>query len=149
MPFQGNDEPCNLNVIEPPEKALLMRDRDARPLGPPKAAVAGRITNARGARLAGLSPQQFKRLKTRVHQFGDPGIGLERISQGASCVNLSFVVRDEDADRSVRLPHRGLGLGVDESAPGDVPRRAATPRRAGSRTVRGPTGALFGAARRA
>jgi len=32
------------------------------------------------------------------------------ISQGASRVNLSFVVREEDADRTVRLLHRGLGL---------------------------------------
>jgi aspartokinase len=35
------------------------------------------------------------------------------ISQGASRVNLSFVVREEDADRSVRLLHRGLGLDAD------------------------------------
>jgi aspartate kinase len=54
--------------------------------------------------------------------LGGVGIGVEMISQGASRVNLSFVVRDADADRSVRLLHRGLGLdaevavgaGVDE-----------------------------------
>jgi hypothetical protein len=28
-------------------------------------------------------------------------------------VNLSFVVADEDADRAVRLLHRGLGLDLD------------------------------------
>jgi aspartokinase len=37
------------------------------------------------------------------------------ISQGASRVNLSFVVRGEDADRAVRLLHRGLGLDVDRT----------------------------------
>ena len=35
------------------------------------------------------------------------------ISQGASRVNLSFVVRGEDADRAVRLLHRGLGLDME------------------------------------
>jgi aspartate kinase len=42
--------------------------------------------------------------------LGGVGIGVEMISQGASRVNLSFVVRGEDADRAVRLLHRGLGL---------------------------------------
>jgi aspartate kinase len=48
--------------------------------------------------------------------LGGVGIGVEMISQGASRVNLSFVVRDEDADRAVRLLHRGLGLDADEPA---------------------------------
>ncbi len=42
--------------------------------------------------------------------LGGVGIGVEMISQGASRVNLSFVVKNEDADRAVRLLHRGLGL---------------------------------------
>ncbi len=41
------------------------------------------------------------------------GVGVEMISQGASRVNLSFVVRDLDADRVVRLLHRGLGLDAE------------------------------------
>jgi aspartate kinase len=45
--------------------------------------------------------------------LGGVGMGVEMISQGASRVNLSFVVREEDADRAVRLLHRGLGLDVD------------------------------------
>jgi aspartate kinase len=45
--------------------------------------------------------------------LGGVGIGLEMISQGASRVNLSFVVREMDADRAVRLLHRGLGLDLD------------------------------------
>lgn len=45
--------------------------------------------------------------------LGGVGIAVEMISQGASRVNLSFVVREEDADRSVRLLHRGLGLDLD------------------------------------
>ena len=44
------------------------------------------------------------------------GIGVEMISQGASRVNLSFVVREEDADRAVRLLHRGLGLDAEVAA---------------------------------
>ena len=42
--------------------------------------------------------------------LGGVGIGVEMISQGASRVNLSFVVKNEHADRAVRLLHRGLGL---------------------------------------
>jgi aspartate kinase len=45
--------------------------------------------------------------------LGGVGIGVEMISQGASRVNLSFVVRGEDADRAVRLLHRGLGLDME------------------------------------
>ena len=45
--------------------------------------------------------------------LGGVGIGIEMISQGASRVNLSFVVREEDADRAVRLLHRGLGLDME------------------------------------
>jgi aspartate kinase len=47
--------------------------------------------------------------------LGGVGIGVEMISQGASRVNLSFVVSEPDADRSVRLLHAGLGL--DAAAP--------------------------------
>jgi aspartate kinase len=42
--------------------------------------------------------------------LGGVGIGVEMISQGASRINLSFVVKQEDADRAVLLLHRGLGL---------------------------------------
>src|SRR5262245_8163755 len=45
--------------------------------------------------------------------LGGVGIGVEMISQGASRVNLSFVVREEHADRAVRLLHRGLGLDLE------------------------------------
>jgi aspartate kinase len=41
------------------------------------------------------------------------GVPIEMISQGASRVNLSFVVPEEDAGRTVRLLHRGLGLDVE------------------------------------
>ncbi|MFI5371261.1 MAG: aspartate kinase [Candidatus Eisenbacteria bacterium] len=56
------------------------------------------------------------RLGLAGHVFtllGGVGIAVEMISQGASRVNLSFVVRETDADRSVRLLHRGLGLDVE------------------------------------
>jgi aspartate kinase len=45
--------------------------------------------------------------------LGGVGVGVEMISQGASRVNLSFVVRDEDAVKAVRLLHRGLGLDAE------------------------------------
>jgi len=48
--------------------------------------------------------------------LGGVGIPVEMISQGASRVNLSFVVAQEDADRAVRLLHRGLGLDLDAAA---------------------------------
>jgi aspartate kinase len=45
--------------------------------------------------------------------LGGVAIPVEMISQGASRANLSFVVAEEDADRAVRLLHRGLGLDLD------------------------------------
>ncbi len=44
------------------------------------------------------------------------GIGVEMISQGASRINLSFVVQLADVDRAVRLLHRGLGLDAPAAA---------------------------------
>ncbi|MEO5617784.1 MAG: aspartate kinase [Candidatus Eisenbacteria bacterium] len=49
--------------------------------------------------------------------IGGIGVRVEMISQGASRVNLSFVVREADADRVVRLLHRGLGLDVEGATP--------------------------------
>ncbi len=48
--------------------------RDAQRLGPVKAAIEGRITNAKGAELTGLSIRQFKRLKQRVRTWGPEGL---------------------------------------------------------------------------
>jgi aspartate kinase len=58
--------------------------------------------------------------------LGGVGIAVEMISQGASRVNLSFVVREEEVDRAVRLLHRGLGLDaeVGHGARSGVPARA-------------------------
>ena len=42
--------------------------------------------------------------------LGGVGVPVEMISQGASRVNLSFVVAEREAARVVRLLHRGLGL---------------------------------------
>ena len=44
------------------------------------------------------------------------GVPIEMISQGASRVNLSFVVPEEHAERTVRLLHRGLGLDLEVAA---------------------------------
>jgi len=45
--------------------------------------------------------------------LGGVGVPVEMISQGASRVNLSFVVAEPHAARVVRLLHRGLGLDAD------------------------------------
>ena len=58
--------------------------------------------------------------------LGGVGIGVEMISQGASRVNLSFVVREEDADPAVRLLHRGLGLDRVTAAAAGATGRAAS-----------------------
>src|SRR6266545_3928864 len=42
--------------------------------------------------------------------LGGVGVTVEMISQGASRVNLSFVVTASEAAKAVRLLHRGLGL---------------------------------------
>jgi aspartate kinase len=52
--------------------------------------------------------------------LGGVGIVVEMISQGASRVNLSFVVREADADRAVRLLHRGLGLDADVASDAEL-----------------------------
>jgi aspartate kinase len=45
--------------------------------------------------------------------LGGVGVPVEMISQGASRVNLSFVVAGGEAARVVRLLHRGLGLDAE------------------------------------
>jgi aspartate kinase len=40
--------------------------------------------------------------------LGREGVNVELISQGASRINLSFVVSDGDAERAVRRLHRNL-----------------------------------------
>ena len=71
-----------------------------------------------GERIAttdGSEPPSWPRTR-RDPLLGGVGIGVEMISQGASRVNLSFVVRGEDADRAVRLLHRGIGLDAEVPA---------------------------------
>ena len=48
--------------------------------------------------------------------LGGVGVPVEMISQGASRVNLSFVVAGREATRVVRLLHRGLGLDAETDA---------------------------------
>ena len=77
----------------------------------------GRVEVRRGlAVVAVVGEGAPSRIGLPGHVFtllGGVGIGIEMISQGASRVNLSFVVRDEDADKAVRLLHRGLGLDAE------------------------------------
>ncbi len=52
--------------------------------------------------------------------LGGVGVPVEMISQGASRVNLSFVVAEAHADRVVRLLHRGLGLDAELVGAGEA-----------------------------
>ena len=88
----------------------------------------GRVEVRRGlAVVAVVGEGAPTRLGLAGHVFtllGGVGIGVEMISQGAPRVNLSFVVREADADPAVRLLHRGLGLDrISEEAawPGILP----------------------------
>jgi len=80
----------------------------------------GRVEVRHGlAVVAVVGEEAPRRIGLAGHLFtlvGGVGIGIEMISQGASRVNLSFVVREEDADRVVRLLHRGLGLDEETTA---------------------------------
>jgi aspartate kinase len=49
--------------------------------------------------------------------LGGVGVPVEMISQGASRVNLSFVVAGQESARVVRLLHRGLGLDAEVLEP--------------------------------
>lgn len=77
----------------------------------------GRIEVKRGlAVVAVVGEGAPRRVGLAGHLFtlvGGIGVEVEMISQGASRVNLSFVVREEDAARVVRLLHRGLGLDAE------------------------------------
>jgi aspartate kinase len=80
----------------------------------------GRVEVRRGlAVVAVVGEGAPQRIGLAGHVFsliGGVGVGVEMISQGASRVNLSFVVREGDADRVVRLLHRGLGLDAEQPA---------------------------------
>ncbi len=79
----------------------------------------GRIEVKRGlAVIAVVGEGAPRQLGLAGHVFtllGGVGIAVEMISQGASRVNLSFVAAEEDADRAVRLLHRGLGLDLEDA----------------------------------
>jgi aspartate kinase len=76
--------------------------------------TVGRVSVKRDlAVIAVVGEGAATRLGLAGHLFtllGGVGVNVEMISQGASRINLSFVVEQKDADRAVRLLHRGLGL---------------------------------------
>jgi aspartate kinase len=59
------------------------------------------------------APQQVGLAGHVFTLLGGIGVVVELISQGASRVNLSFVVAEREAERVVRLLHRGLGLDAE------------------------------------
>ena len=83
-------------------------------------AAIGEVEVKRGlAVVAVVGEEAPRRVGLAGHLFtlvGGVGVPVEMISQGASRVNLSFVVREDDADRVVRLLHRGLGLDAEVTA---------------------------------
>jgi aspartate kinase len=87
----------------------------------------GRVEIRRGLAVVAVvgegAPQQIGLAGHVFTLLGGVSVGVEMISQGASRVNLSFVVREEDADRAVRLLHRGLGLDVEPVASAGSARR--------------------------
>jgi aspartate kinase len=81
----------------------------------------GRIEVSRGLAVVAVVGEGVPRqVGLAGHVFtllGGVGIVIEMISQGASRVNLSFVVREDEAAKAVRLLHRGLGLDAEAPAP--------------------------------
>ena len=86
----------------------------------PELEAIGRVDVRRGLAVVAVvgegAPQKVGLAGHLFTLLGGVGVGVEMISQGASRVNLSFVVREEDADKAVRLLHRGLGLDVEVAA---------------------------------
>jgi aspartate kinase len=81
----------------------------------------GRIEVSRGLAVVAVvgegAPQQIGLAGHVFTLLGGVGVPVEMISQGASRVNLSFVVREDEAAKAVRLLHRGLGLDAEAPAP--------------------------------
>jgi aspartate kinase len=80
----------------------------------------GRVEVRRGLAVVALvgegAPTQVGLAGHVFTLLGGVGIAIEMISQGASRVNLSFVIREDEADRAVRLLHRGMGLDAEVEA---------------------------------
>ena len=97
--------------------SVTLDDPSRLPEALPELEAIGRVEVRHGlAVVAVVGEGAPRRVGLPGHVFtllGGVGIGIEMISQGASRVNLSFVVAEEDADRAVRLLHRGLGLDAD------------------------------------
>ena len=114
----------SVDLIATSEVSISVTLEDATRLGEALADLeaAGRVeVKRRLAVVAVVGEGAPQRIGLAGHVFtllGGVGVGVEMISQGASRVNLSFVVREEDADRSVRLLHRGLGLDAEVAEAG-------------------------------
>jgi len=96
-------------------------DDDARlPAAIAELEGVGRVEVRRGLAVVAVvgegAPQKVGLAGHVFTLVGGVGVTVEMISQGASRVNLSFVVREADADRVVRLLHRGLGLDAEHPA---------------------------------
>src|SRR3989442_62432 len=80
----------------PPMETFMMSRKEVPRAGLLKAALAGRITNAQGARALRLSVRQFRRLKKRFREGGahqpDPHHiiwprGVDSYKDGATCLS--------------------------------------------------------------
>jgi aspartate kinase len=108
-----------VDLVTTSEVSISVTVDDAGPLEPAIAELEaiGRVEVRRGLAVVAVvgegAPQHIGLAGHVFTLLGGVGVAIEMISQGASRVNLSFVVREEDADRSVRLLHRGLGLDAE------------------------------------
>lgn len=129
--------------------------REPQRLGPLKAAVEGRLTNAEGAELTGMSLRQFKRLKRRVRERGAAGV-LHGNRGRVSHRRLASEIREQVAtllqhpearlnDCHVRdvLAERGVAVSAEtvrliRRALGLAPKRRRRPPRHHRRRLRAP-----------
>jgi len=111
-----------VDVVTTSEVSISVTVDDASRLGPALAELEGigRVEVRQGLAMVAVvgegAPTQVGLAGHVFTLLGGVGVPVEMISQGASRVNLSFVVAARESDRVVRLLHRGLGLDVEHAS---------------------------------
>ena len=124
-----------VDLVTTSEVSISLTVDDTARLEPAIAALAGigQVDVRHGlAVIAVVGEEAPTNIGLAGHVFtllGGVGIRVEMISQGASRVNLSFVVRESEADAAVRVLHRGLGLDADMISTTVERREPSAPRR--------------------
>jgi len=110
-----------VDLVTTSEVSISVTVDDASRLGPALAELEGigRVEVREGLAVVAVvgegAPTQVGLAGHVFTLLGGIGVPVEMISQGASRVNLSFVVAARESDRVVRLLHRGLGLDVEHA----------------------------------